>query len=166
MAYTICNLDRMSGTEDSTLLVSLKYFNASGKEAELENGAIVEIGDFIDGQREVRKATDPKENTPLSKLALVANPEVIYDESRYHGLEEYINVAGKDLRGYRFHNGDGFSLTKEGFSGTPEKGKYLTVGTTTKPVVAASASTGVVIGKINDVWTLGNDTYYYVDVAL
>ena len=76
MAYTICNLDRMSGTEDSTLLVSLKYFNANGKEAELENGAIVEIGDFIDGQREVRKATDPKENTPLSKLALVANPEV------------------------------------------------------------------------------------------
>ena len=156
MAYTICNLDRMSGTEDSTLLVSLKYFNASGKEAELENGAIVEIGDFI----------DPKADTPLSKLALVANPEVIYDESRYHGLEEYINEAGKVVRGYRLHSGDGFSLTKEGFSGDPAKGKYITVGTTTKPVVAASASTGVVIGKINDVWTLGNDTYYYVDVAL
>ena len=166
MAYTICNLDRMSGTEDSTLLVSLKYFNASGKEAELENGAIVEIGDFIDGQREVRKATDPKVDTPLSKLALVANPEVTYDESRHHGLEEYINEAGKVILGYRLHSGDGFSLTKEGFSGNPAKGKYLTVGTTTKPVIAASAATGVVIGKINDVWTLGNDTYYYVDVAL
>ena len=166
MAYTICNLDRMSGTEDSTLLVSLKYFDASGREAELENGAIVEIGDFIDGQREVRKATAPKADTPLSKLALVANPEVTYDESRHHGLEEYINEAGKVILCYRLHSGDGFSLTKEGFSGDPAKGKYITVGTTTKPVVAASASTGVVIGKINDVWTLGNDTYYYVDVAL
>ena len=166
MAYTICNLDRMSGTEDSTLLVSLKYFNASGKEAAIENGSIVKIGDLLDGQREVRKAVTPTASDEIKDLVLVANPEVIYDESRYHGLEEYINEAGKVVRGYRLHSGDGFSLTKEGFSGTPEKGKYLTVGTTTKPVVAASASTGVVIGKINDVWTLGNDTYYYVDVAL
>ena len=165
MAYTICNLDRMSGTEDSTLLVSLKYFNASGKEAELENGAIVEIGDFIDGQREVRKATDPKANTPLSKLALVANPEVTYDESRHHGLEEYINVAGKDLRGYRFHNGDGFSLTAEGFDGTPAKGKYVVVGNTTKAKISDSA-TGTVIGKIDDAFKLGKDMYYYVQVTI
>ena len=166
MAYTICNLDRMSGTEDSSLLVSLKYFNASDKEAAIENGSIVKIGDLLDGQREVRKAVTPTASDEIKDLVLVANPEVIYDESRYHGLEEYINEAGKVVRGYRLHSGDGFSLTKEGFSGTPAKGKYLTVGTTTKPVVAASASTGVVIGKINDVWTLGNDTYYYVDVAL
>ena len=166
MAYTICNLDRMSGTEDSSLLVSLKYFNASDKEAAIENGSIVKIGDLLDGQREVRKAVTPTASDEIKDLVLVANPEVIYDESRYHGLEEYINEAGKVILGYRLHSGDGFSLTKEGFSGNPAKGKYLTVGTTTKPVIAASAATGVVIGKINDVWTLGNDTYYYVDVAL
>ena len=165
MAYTICNLDRMSGTEDSTLLVSLKYFNASGKEAELENGAIVEIGDFIDGQREVRKATAPKADTPLSKLALVANPEVIYDESRYHGLEEYINEAGKVIRGYRFHSNDTFSVTKEAFSATPAKGKYATVGASTKMGISATV-TGTVIGKIIDVWTLGADTYYTIQVTL
>ena len=165
MAYTICNLDRMSGTEDSTLLVSLKYFDASGREAELENGAIVEIGDFIDGQREVRKATAPKADTPLSKLVLVANPEVTYDESRHHGLEEYINEAGKVIRGYRFHSNDTFSVTKEAFSATPAKGKYATVGASTKMGISATV-TGTVIGKIIDVWTLGADTYYTIQVTL
>ena len=43
MAYTICNLDRMSGTEDSTLLVSLKYFDSNGKEAALENLSLIHI---------------------------------------------------------------------------------------------------------------------------
>ena len=164
--YTIFNSDKMSGTEDSSLLVSVRYFNASDKEAELENGSIVKVGDFLDGQREVRKATTPAGTEKISEVVIVTAPEVTYDETRYHGLEEYINEAGKVILGYRLHSGDGFSLTKEGFSGNPAKGKYLTVGTTTKPVIAASAATGVVIGKINDVWTLGNDTYYYVDVAL
>ena len=47
MAYTICNLDRMSGTEDSSLLVSLKYFDASDKEAAIENGSIVRLAIFL-----------------------------------------------------------------------------------------------------------------------
>ena len=166
MAYTIVNLDRMSGTENSALLLSLKYFDSNGNEAPIENGAIVAIGELLDGEREVRKATAPKADTPINKLALIANPEVIYDESKYHGLEEYINEAGKVVRGYRLHDNDGFSLTKEGFSGTPAKGKYVTVGTTTKPVIAASAGSSVVIGTIDEVWTMGNDTYYYVNVAL
>ena len=165
MAYTIVNLDRMSGTEDSTLLVSLKYFDSEAPK-EIENGGIVEIGELLDSEREVRKAVAPKEDTPITKIALIANPEVIYDESRYHGLEEYINEAGKVVRGYRLHSGDGFSMTAEGFSGKPEKGKYIKVGTTTKPVVVATADTGVIIGKIADVYTLGADTFYYVDVAL
>ena len=165
MAYTICNLDKMSGTEDSSLLLSLKYFDDEDKVAELENGSIVEVGDLLDGEREVRKATAPTASTKISKLALVANPEVIYDESRYHGLEEYINEAGQVVRGYRIHDNDGFSLTAEGFSGTPEKGKYVTVGTSTKLVVSAT-ETGTVVGKITNVWTLGRDTYYYVQVTL
>jgi hypothetical protein len=165
MAYTVVNLDRMSGTEDSTLLVSLKYF-VSENPAEIENGGIVEIGDLIDNEREVRKATAPTASTPITKLVLVANPEIIYDETRHHGLEEYVNEAGKVIRGYRFHSGDGFSMTAEGFSGTPAKGKYLKVGTTTKPVIANDTSTGTIIGKITDVYTLGAHTFYYVDVAL
>lgn len=164
MAYTIVNLDRMSGTRDESLQLHLRYFDGD-VETELENGAIVEVGDLLDGEREVRKATAPTDSTPISKIALVAHPEVIYDESVYHGLEEYINEAGKTVRGYRLHGNDGFSLTADGFSGTPEKGKYVVVGTTTKPVVSATA-TGTVIGKIDDVWQLGNATMYYVSVEL
>ena len=163
--YTIFNSDKMSGTEDSSLLVSVRYYNASDKEAELENGSIVKVGDFLDGQREVRKATTPAGTEKINEVVIVAAPEVIYDETRYHGLEEYINVAGKDLRGYRFHNGDGFSLTAEGFDGTPAKGKYVVVGNTTKVKISDSA-TGTVIGKIDDAFKLGKDMYYYVQVTI
>lgn len=163
--YTIFNSDKMSGTEDSSLLVSVRYFNGADKETEIENGSIVKVGAFLDGQREVRKATTPTGTEKINEVVIVTAPEVIYDETRYHGLEEYINAAGKDIRGYRFHNGDGFSLTAEGFDGTPEKGKYVVVGNTTKAKIADSA-TGTVIGVIDDVFKLGKDVYYYVQVTI
>lgn len=165
MAYTIVNLDKMSGTEDSSLLVSVRYFDATDKEAAVENGAIVKIGDFLANQREVRKATAPTSAAKINEVALIAHPEVIYDQSTYHGLEEYINVAGKSVRAYRFHNGDGFSMTAEGFEGTPDVGKYVVVGDTTKAKVSDTA-TGTVIGKIDEVWKLGRDTYYYIQVTI
>ena len=166
MAYAICNLDRMSGTEDSSQLLSVRFYDDTDKEAAIENASIVKVGAFLDGQREVRKATAPAGTEKISELALIANSEIIYDESTYHGLEEYINVAGKNVRAYRLHNNDGFSATAEAFSGTPEKGKYVKVGATTKMVVADSAASGTIIGTIDDVFTLGADTYYYVQVAI
>lgn len=163
--YAICNLDKMSGTEDSSLLLSVRFYDDNDKTAELQNASIVKVGAFLDGQREVRKATTPTGTEKISEIALVAHPEVIYDESTYHGLEEYVNAAGKDIRAYRFHNGDGFSATSEAFDGTPEKGKYVTVGATTKMVVSDSA-TGTIIGTIDDVVKLGANTYYYIQVAI
>ena len=163
--YTIFNSDKMSGTENSALLVSVRYFNDSDQEAEIENGAIVKLGAFLDGQREIRKVTTPTGTEKINEVVIIAHPEVIYDQSTYHGLEEYINVAGKDVRAYRFHNGDGFSLTAEGFEGTPEKGKYVVVGATTKAKISDTA-TGTVIGTIDDVWKLGRDTYYYIQVTI
>lgn len=162
--YTIFNSDKMSGTEDSSLLVSVRYYDSNDKTAAIENGSVVAIGDFLEGEREVRKATTPKGTEKLNEIVIVAAPEVIYDETVYHGLEEYINEAGKDIRGYRFHSGDGFSLTAEGFDGVPAKGKYVVLGAKTKLVISATA-TGTVIGKIDDVFTLGKDTYYYVQVS-
>lgn len=165
MAYAVVNLDRMSGTEDSSQLLSVKFYDSLNKEAEIENGSIVKIGALLDGEREVRKATEPAGTETLKEVALVANPEVIYDESTHHPLEDYINVAGQVIRAYRFHQNDGFSATAEAFDGTPAKGKYVVLQADTKMKISDTA-TGTVIGSIDEVWTLGATTYYYVQVAL
>lgn len=163
--YAVCNLDKMSGTEDSSLLVSVKYFDDTDAPAAIENGSIVKLGTLLDGEREVRKATNPSASDAIKDLVLIANPEVIYDETVYHPLSDYTNEAGKVIRGYRFHANDGFSLTAEGFDGTPAKGKYAVVGTSNKLKVSDTA-TGTVIGLIDDVVVYRNETYYYVQVTM
>ena len=165
MAYAVVNLDRMSGTEDSSQLLSVKFYDSLNKEAAIENGSIVKIGALLSGEREVRKATEPAGTETLKEVALVANPEVIYDESTHHPLEDYINVAGQVIRAYRFHQNDGFSASADAFDGTPAKGKYVVLQAGTKMKISATA-TGTVIGTIDEVWTLGATTYYYVQVAL
>lgn len=169
MAYTICNLDKMSGTEDSSLLVSLRYFDSSGDEAEIENGSVVQLGDLIDGEGELYKATAPKAGVKIYDLVLVSSPEIIYDQTRHHNLDEYINVAGHNCRGYHFHSGDGFSVTKEGFSGTPAKGNYVSVtagSTKLKVSATAPAASDISIGKIEDIRSYKNVVYYYIKVSI
>lgn len=165
MPYAIVNLDRMSGTEDSSQLLSVKFYDGNNDEAAIENASIVKIGGLLDGEREVRKATTPAGTETLKEIALIANPEVIYDESVRHGLEDYINVAGQVVRAYRFHQNDGFSATAEAFDTTPAKGKYIVLQAGTKMKVSSTA-TGTVIGTVDEVFTQGADTFYYVQVAL
>ena len=175
MAHTVVNLDRMSGTEDSSQLLSVRFYDGNDDYADLDNGAIVKLGDLesrtVNGttvyEREIRKATTPAGTESLSELALVANPELIYDESVRHPLGDYYNKAGEAIRAYRFHQNDGFSMTADGFSGSPARGKVVVLGASTKPTVKDSAGSGdVVIGKIDDVFTLQGYTYYYVVVNL
>lgn len=169
MAYTICNLDKMSGTEDSSLLVSLRYFDSENKEAAIENGSVVQLGDLLDGEGELYKASAPKSGAKVNDLVLVSSPEIIYDQTRHHNLDEYINEAGHNCRGYHFHSGDGFSITKEGFSGTPSKGNYVSVtadSTKFKVSAASPAASDISIGKIIDVRTYKSVVYYYIKVSV
>lgn len=165
MAYTVVNLDRMSGTEDSSQLLSVRFYDENDEVADIENGAVVVYGDLLPNEREIRKATTPTGSETLKEIALIANPELIYDESVRHPLGDYINKAGEAIRAYRLHQNDGFSLTAEGFDGTPAKGKYVVLDAGTKLKVSDTA-TGTVIGKIDDVFTLKGYTYYYVVVNL
>ena len=174
MAYAVVNLDRMSGTEDSSQLLSVKFYDSNDHEAAIENANVVKVGALLTKtvggvtitEREVRKATAPAGSETLKELALVANPELIYDETVRHRLEDYINEAGKVIRAYRFHQGDGFSATEDAFDGSPAKGKYVIVNTNKTTLKISNTATGTVIGTIDDVWTLGDTTYYYVQVAL
>lgn len=162
--HAIVRTDNMSATRDGSLIVSGRFYDADVT-APLDNGNVVVIGDYDKGEREVRKVTVPTGSEKISEIGLVTTPELIYDETTYHGLEEFVNEAGKEVRVFRFHANDIFSVTVEAFDGDPAKDKYAVVGNTTKIKVSDTA-TGTVIGKIVEVEKVGPDTYYAVQVTL
>lgn len=175
--YAIVRTDGMSGTKDPTLTVSLKYYTTVDQvetPTEIQNASIVVLGDKltldatttpVTVSREVYKATTPTSSSKIEDIVLVANPELFYDESRHHDLSEYINEAGEVIRGYVLHKRDNFSATAEAFQGTPAIGSYVIVGNTTKLVISATATGNTVIGKIDQIETIGKDTYYHVQCA-
>ncbi len=116
MAYAVIRTDLMSGTKQPADLVSLRFYDASGNKAEVENGVIVKLQGYEDGEREVMKAVAASAGDDLNDCAIVAAPEVMYDE-RKKNLDEFINEAGKATRGYIPRSRNVFSVTKEGFVG-------------------------------------------------
>ena len=114
MAYTVIRTDLMSGTNQPADLVSLRFYDGEDKPAEVENGVIVKLEGYEDGQREVMKAVAASADDDLNDCAIVAGVEVMYDE-RKKNLDEFINEAGKATRGYIPRSRNIFSVTKEGF---------------------------------------------------
>ncbi|MCM1315249.1 MAG: hypothetical protein NC244_07780 [Alistipes senegalensis] len=163
--HVIVRTDNMSATTDGSLIVSGRYYDADGDTANIDNGNIVHIGDYDTNEREVRKVTTPTADSKIKNVGLVVTPELIYDESVRHNLEDFENEAGSEITVMRFHENDCFSVTAEAFEGTPAKGKYVDIGTTTKLKVSDSES-DVTIGKISDKETKGQDTYYVVQVTM
>lgn len=164
--YGVVRLDNMSGTTDGTLLRSVRFYD-SDKEAAIENGRVVLIGDLLDGQREVRKATAPTATSPLTHIGLVAAPELMYDE-RKRNLTEFINEAGENVRVYIPHVRDIFSVTAEALdaSSAIAKGNLVELQAGTKlKVVATATEKSTQVGKIVDIETVGSLTYYVIEVG-
>ena len=65
---------------------------------------------------------------------VIDNPYNNYD-SRFTASKNFYNAAGDVVRGYVLHKFDIYELSEEGFEGTPEVGKTVTV-TGRKHVVA------------------------------
>ena len=161
MAYTIIRTDLMSGTKQPADLVSLRFYNAADEQAEVENGVIVQLQGYEDGEREVMKAVAATAGADLNECAIVAGVEVMYDE-RKKNLDEYINEAGKAVRGYIPRSRNVFSVTKEGFVGgsVAEKGAEVGIGEGGK---IDAAGTG--LGTIMAVEMAGRYTYYVVKIG-
>lgn len=126
----------------------------------------MKLGELVAGEREVYVGSDVTAKDTLGNVALIAAPEVPYDE-RIKNLDEFINEAGKNVRGYRLHSGDIFSVTKEALAGldAPAKGNIVELAAGNKLSVAASATAGsTAVGKIIDVETVGRYTYYVIKV--
>lgn len=156
--YACVRTDNMSGTVEGKNLVSLKY------DGEIENGSVVVVGDYVDGEREVRTATAPTKDAKVRDLALIATPEVIKDKA-YHSIANFINNEGSICRGYRLTPGDIFSVTKEAFvSGADPKKGYIVelVDNNVKlNTVSAATDSTTAVGKI----VLVEDEWYVIEVA-
>lgn len=159
--YCVVRTDLMSGVANPADLVSLRFYGSDGNPAEVENGLIVELEGYEDGQREVMKAKAATAASDLNKCVLVAAPEVMYDE-RKHNLDEFINEAGAAVRGYVLRSRNMFSVTAEGFvDGTvPAKGAEVGIGVEGK--IDASGSG---LGECVAVETAGRYTYYTIKIA-
>lgn len=157
--YCVVNTDLMSGVKQPADLVSLRFYEMDEDEAvavEVENGVIAKLGDLEN--REVFAAVAATAADDPNECVVIANPELMYDE-RKRVLEDYINPAGKAIRGYRIKNKNIMSWTAEGFVGgtAPEKGGAVGIGVGGK---LDAAGTG--LGKCIDIWKAGKRTFYAI----
>lgn len=157
--YAYVRTDNMSGTVVAKDLASAKFY-ASEVEAAIENGNIVTLGGYLEGERELRKATAPAADTKLRDLYLVATPEVVKDKN-YYGLGDFINEAGAAIRCYRLTPGDIFSVTKEAVDGEAAVGSIVEAQAGTKLNIVADATGATVVGKVMAL----EDEYIVIEVA-
>ena len=103
-------LENVAATKVGSKIVTLRVVDSNGtNEVDAENGIFVALGDLVEGQREVHKATEVKLGTATGTgICLVASPEDLYDDK----LTEYdfINKAGTNARGYLLSAGDHFKI--------------------------------------------------------
>lgn len=164
--YAIINTELVTGTDVRSQLRSVRYGTVSGTDftpKEIQNGSVVTFTDEI--EPDLYMAVDPKANTPLKDIVILATPEIMYDE-RKRNLNEFINEAGDNATGFIPNVNDIFSMTAEGFDGTPKVGNIVEVqaGTKMKTATAATANS-TQIGKIIGTRVREGDTYYRVRVT-
>ena len=160
MAYTVFRSDLMSGTDVAADLVSARVYSGNEKIA-VENGTIIELEGLETGEREVYKAKLATASSALSKCVVVGTPEVFYDE-RLKNLDQYINEAGKIVRGYILRDRNVFSVTRAGFVGgtVPVVGGKVGIGTGGK---LNAAGTG--FGECVAIESAGRYTYYVIRIS-
>lgn len=164
MAYGVVRTDNMAGTDVRALMRSVE-FQSSNADAAIENGNVVLLGDLKTGEREVYLATAPAASSPLAAVALVASPEVMYDDRKIK-LVDFRNEAGDIARAYLLHSGDIFSVTADCLANaSPAAGQVVELAASTKWNNVSEATSGsTVVGKIIAVDVVGSLTYYVIKV--
>lgn len=115
---------------------------------DIDNGTLGYLEDKEDGGVIYDFKTGTKEGAPV---VLAHMPEWDADASRMTNQrkDKFVNVAGVPFRAYTLREGDEFALSPEGFVGTPEIGKYVSVDDNGRLVVADTPVDGVaMVGKI------------------
>lgn len=164
MAYTVFRSDLLSGTDVAADLVSVKVFDSADNEIAVENGTIVKLMGYLEGEREVIKAVLAAAGDDMADCAIIGTPEVFYDE-RKKNLDEFINEAGTIARAYIPRSRNLYSVTKDGFVGATAPtttGEKSTVGIGADGKLDTSA-TGW--GTVEAIEVAGRYTYYLIRIA-
>ena len=163
--HAIVRLDRVTGTVDTSKLLSARFYDGSNKLADVDNGNVVHIENIISTtDREVFKVTAPTAADTIKTIGLVATVELDTDGCvLVTGLDDFYNRAGRDpLRVYLLETGDIFSVTEEAINGLPTSGsvvgKFVKLGTTTKWEYSATDSGAIAV--ILDVEVKNGKSYY------
>lgn len=150
--HTVMNSTRMAGTYNVAFLVNVKITE------DMDNGSIVSLVGPADGEVEAFAIAAPAEGAELHSLAIISEPEVMYDE-RLKLLSDFYNIAGEDgrvVRAYLPKHGDEFALSKEGFEGEPTVGATVGCNGTYKFAVGGTGF-GKIVGILNDLYVIRVD---------
>jgi hypothetical protein len=115
---------------------------------DIDNGTLGYLEDKEDGGVICNFKAGTKKG---AQVVLVHMPEWTEDTSRMTNQrkDKFTNVAGRPFRAFTLTKGDEFALSAEGFVGTPEIGKYVSIDDSGKLVVADAPVEGaVMVGKI------------------
>lgn len=131
-------LENYAGQKVGSKLVTLRIVDAQGREVEAENGIFVTLGDLVEGEREVHKATEVALGTATGTgVCLVASPEVLYDERKNEF--DFVNEKGSNARGVLLTAGDHFKIYHSADSTTLNK--TIAVGDVTLKVIEKNGDT-------------------------
>lgn len=160
MAYGVIRTDKVSGENVFADMLSFRFYNGATP-AEVENGVIVELEGLDTNKHEIYKAKAATSQSQLQNCAVAAGVELMYDE-RKRSLDEFINEAGRPVRGYTLRHRNIYSFTKECFVGgtAPTKGASVGIGTGGK--IDAS---GTGLGTCIDIDTAGKYTFYAIQIG-
>lgn len=164
--HGVVRTDRMYGTDVAANLASVKYMGSGATETAIDNGCVIALDGLMDGQREIYKGVTPSANTDIAKIALVATPEVMYDE-RKKNLEEFENEAGTTCRAYILHEHDIFSVTADVLDAAASiaVGNIVELQAGVKlKVVSVATSSSTTVGKVIAIEKAGRYTYYVIQV--
>ena len=148
-------------------MLSLRFYGADGKPAEIENGVIAELKGLepigtTGNEHEIYKAVAATSSSKMNDCVIICSPELMYDE-RKRMLDEFINEAGKPARGYILRSRNVYSWTKEGFVGGTAPAIGDTVGIGAGGKLDASGSG---FGKCIDIDVAGRYTYYAIEIGV
>jgi hypothetical protein len=118
----------------SHAIVTIEKLNRDGVElanvqhtADMDNGSVVHLGDFVAGEGELRQVVVPtSQSITADPLFFVHSTEIQGDMYLpYSTLKDFYNPANKPARSYRLPVGALVNITTDGYDGTAAKGSYL-----------------------------------------
>ena len=110
----------------------------------LDNGAIVGVGTYVEGQ--VFNAKDYAEG---DIACLVLTAPFAYNGNKYQSEEKFFyNEAGEVARAYQLHVGDIYTISAAGLKGTPAKGAYIDATNTASESAGSNGFVGEIIEEV------------------